>query len=227
MIVTRFLDCRHLKLIKKAVEEKLRENNAPSKENEDQQDTSAVLPEKETEKEHVADKGEEGDNAQANLMGLSKNDPILSFISGMEDLRPRPSEKYLKKQEKRRLKEQKQEEQNKLMAEQQNRERDEETVAINKQVEDRHLHVKAVAADGNCLYRAIAEQLALTDPKMASKSAYRVVRRKAAYYLRDHAEDFCSFLEEGVDFDRYCDKVEGSNGISSLLPLSRRMGRSA
>ena len=227
MIVTRFLDCRHLKLIKKAVEEKLRENNAANEVNEEQQDTSAVSPEKETEKEHVADKGEGGDNAQANLMGLSRDDPILSFISGMEDLRPRPSEKYLKKQEKRRLKEQKQEEQNKLMAEQQNRERDEETAAINKQVEDKHLHVKVVAADGNCLYRAIAEQLALTDPKMASKSAYRVIRRKAAYYLRDHAEDFCSFLEEGVDFDRYCDKVEGSNGISPLLPLSRRVGRSA
>lgn len=47
---------------------------------------------------------------------------------------------------------------------------------------------------------------------MNSSSAYRIVRRKAANYMRDHPDEFQMFMEEDVDYETYCDKVEGSNG---------------
>ena len=32
--------------------------------------------------------------------------------------------------------------------------------------------------------------------------------------MRDHCDEFQMFLEDDVDYDTYCDKVEGSNGNS-------------
>ena len=203
---------RHVKLVKRAVEEKIKERNGPAE------------PEQPEEVHGENAKEPSSVDPPTGLMGLAKDDPILSFISGMEDIKPHVSEKYLKKQEKRRLKEQQQDEKNKVVLEQQNRERDEEMAAINKQVEDKHLRVKVVAADGNCLYRAIAEQLAQTDAKMKSGSAYRIIRRKAANYLRDHADEFRFFLEDGVNYEAYCNQVEGSNGFGNCFGLSLEWG---
>lgn len=145
-------------------------------------------------------------------MGMKEDDPIMAFISGMEDMKPQLSEKARKKQEKRRKKQQEQDEKNKLVIETQNREREEETEAINRQVASLNRHVKYVAADGNCMYHSIAQQLALEDSKMKSPIAYRVIRKKAADSLREHKDEFAFFLDEGVDFDEYCRKVETSNG---------------
>ena len=39
-------------------------------------------------------------------MGMKEDDPIMAFISGMEDMKPQLSEKARKKQEKRRKKQQ-------------------------------------------------------------------------------------------------------------------------
>lgn len=86
------------------------------------------------------------------LMGMNQDDPILAFISGMEDVKPKVSEKYLARQRKRRERQQKEDEQTRLVEETHNRERDEEIAAINASVKHLDLHVKAVAADGNCLY---------------------------------------------------------------------------
>ena len=145
-------------------------------------------------------------------MNLQSDDPIMAFISGMEDIKPQISEKALKKQEKRRAKQRKQDEKNKIVIETQNREREEETEAINKQVIPMGLCVKYVAADGNCMYRAIAEQLALDDPEFRTPLAHRIIRKKAADSLRAHKDEFANFLEENVDFETYCRNVEHSNG---------------
>lgn len=145
-------------------------------------------------------------------MGLSSSDPIMSFISGMEPSKQDINEKRLKRQEKRRARQRAQDEKDKAVLENQNNERDEETSIINSKVASMQLHVKEVIADGNCLFRAIAEQLALTDPAMKSPSAYKVIRRKAANYLRDHEDDFKFFLEDNVNYSHFCDTVECSNG---------------
>ena len=92
------------------------------------------------------------DSQSSGLMGLRKDDPILAFISGMDDMKPKVNEKYLKKQKKRREKQREQDEKNRITVETQNRERDEETAVINEKVKELHLRVKPVDADGNCLY---------------------------------------------------------------------------
>ena len=149
-------------------------------------------------------------------MGLNSSDPIMSYISGMEFTKPEINEKRMKRQEKRRAKQRKQDEQDKHTLEVQNRERDLETAAINTKIAPLHLQVKEVAADGNCLFRAIAQQLALSDPLMNSPTAYRILRRKAAYYLREHEDDFKFFLEDTVNYQSFCDTVEFSNGIVEI-----------
>ena len=52
----------------------------------------------------------------------------------------------------------------------------------------------------------------MDDPSMARATAYRVVRRRAANYMRQHKDEFCCFLEDDIDFDDFCSKVESSNG---------------
>ncbi|KAK8809235.1 hypothetical protein WA171_000819 [Blastocystis sp. BT1] len=152
-------------------------------------------------------------------MRLKKDDPILAFISGMEDMKPKVSEKYLKKQKKRREKQREQDEKNRITLETQNRERDEEIGIINQKVKELHLHVKPVNADGNCLYRSVAEQLALQDPSMRSPTSYRIVRQKAANYMRSHPDEFKWFLDDSTDFEDYCNKVENSNEWGGQLEL--------
>lgn len=145
-------------------------------------------------------------------MGLNGADPIMSFISGMDPAKQDINEKRLKRQEKRRARQRAQDEKDKAVLENQNNERDEETAAINAKVAHLQRRVKEVIADGNCLFRAIAEQLAITDPSMRTSTAHRVVRRKAADYLRDHEDDFKFFLEDNINYENFCNSVELSNG---------------
>lgn len=199
------ISCRHQKLLKQAVEErKLQKSSGKASAN-------ALS---------VTDNSAIGrivvihSFLESGPMQMKENDPIMAFISGMEDMKPQMSEKARKKQEKRRKKQQEQDEKNKLVIETQNREREEETKAINEQVASLNRRVKYVAADGNCMYHSIAQQLALEDSKMKSPIAYRVVRKLAADSLRKHKDEFAFFLDDGVDFEEYCRKVETSNGLN-------------
>ena len=134
--------CSHQKLMQKAIEEKRRESGC------------APAEEAKEEKKEERCRWEESlcvESPSSTLVGMKSDDPILAFISGMEDVKPKVSEKYLKRQMKRREKEREQDEKNRITIETQNRERDEETNQINAQVEDLGLHVKPMAADGNCL----------------------------------------------------------------------------
>lgn len=203
---------RHIKLIKKAIEERTQKLNPPETVAEE------VIEKKEVEESMIiCCVNNKDENKVGGLMGLNESDPIMKYISGMEMPKPEINEKKLKRQEKRRARQRAQDEKDKLVLETQNRERELETIAINNKVADLHLRVKEVAADGNCLFRALAEQLAIVDPLMKSPSAYRVLRRKAANYLRDHEDDFCYFLEDDVDYNMFCDKVECSNGLIVIL----------
>lgn len=69
---------------------------------------------------------------------------------------------------------------------------------------------KEIAPDGHCLFSAVADQLSvLSIPLQHGASAaaaddanvpqYRIVRRAASSYIRDHADDFAPFLEEPLD----------------------------
>ncbi|CAN0456644.1 unnamed protein product, partial [Pylaiella littoralis] len=86
--------------------------------------------------------------------------------------------------------------------------RDIELQQINGKLAGDGLHVKTIISDGNCLYRAIADQLQVLS--IGSKEDHNALRGIAAGYIRTHPEEFCPFLgyELGsTEFEEYCDKV--------------------
>ena len=86
--------------------------------------------------------------------------------------------------------------------------RDMELDAINALLIPIKSRVKEIEPDGNCMYRSISEQAMRQDPSLD----YIKLRKIAADYMRTHAEDFAPFIEEGIDFTNYCDRVENIQG---------------
>ncbi|CAM9447874.1 unnamed protein product [Ectocarpus fasciculatus] len=82
------------------------------------------------------------------------------------------------------------------------------------QVAPRGFRVSEIKADGHCLYRAVAEQLTLTGRRPGlTEESYPLMRQEAARELRSSPSEYLPFLdglEEGEEFDKYCEKVEGS-----------------
>jgi len=87
--------------------------------------------------------------------------------------------------------------------------RDVELQAINRILAPDRLVVKEVLSDGNCLYRAVADQLAVVpSSSLSSSHTFVTLRKEAADYMRAHQEDFAPFLGlEGLEYLSYCDKV--------------------
>ena len=82
-----------------------------------------------------------------------------------------------------------------------------ELEALNEQLKPSSLCVKEVLADGNCLYRSIADQLP------GNKHTYISLRKIAADYMRGNQEEFEPFLDsEDNNFEAYCAKVEKADG---------------
>jgi hypothetical protein len=95
--------------------------------------------------------------------------------------------------------------------------REEELNEIRRKLSPMGLTVREIAADGNCLYRAIADQLDLVTagPPQGGprgEQPYVAVRAMAAKFMRDHPGDFQPFLTlEGAGspndlYRAYCDK---------------------
>ena len=82
-----------------------------------------------------------------------------------------------------------------------------ELEALNSQLKSDNLCVKEVPADGNCLYRSIADQVP------GSKHTFVSLRKLAAEFMRDNKEDFAPFLDDqDDDFEAYCARVENADG---------------
>ncbi|KYK60432.1 hypothetical protein DCS_01569 [Drechmeria coniospora] len=90
-----------------------------------------------------------------------------------------------------------------------------------------------VAPDGHCLFAAVADQLGRNDIPLldgpaslsAGEPAYRLVRRAAAAYMEEHADDFAPFLDE--DLAAYVAKMRDTaewGGQLELTALARRYG---
>lgn len=111
--------------------------------------------------------------------------------------------------------------------------------------EKRGLREKEVAANGHCLYSAVADQmrqlnLALEpghgqdvevedngsrSEKDVRRDDYKTIRRAAAAYMSSHPDDFTPFLEE--PFDEYVHKVRDTGewgGQLELLALAKVYG---
>ncbi|KAM4057612.1 OTU-like cysteine protease [Hirsutella rhossiliensis] len=86
--------------------------------------------------------------------------------------------------------------------------------------------------DGHCLFSAIADQLgqsavpiadARSDDGDRKEPAYKTVRRAAADYMLQHADDFAPFLDE--DLESYAAKMRDTaewGGQLELMALARR-----
>ncbi|KAI3617927.1 hypothetical protein CBS9595_003836 [Malassezia furfur] len=96
-----------------------------------------------------------------------------------------------------------------------------------------------IAPDGHCMYAAIADQLNVRYPAPEAYD-YRMLRRAAAQYMRQHSADFLPFISDldethagiaadGSDsreakFLQYCDAMESTSawgGQPELLALAR------
>ena len=99
-----------------------------------------------------------------------------------------------------------------------NSERKKECEAISKKLLEVNRRIKDVAADGHCLYRAVADQ---------SDSTYTEVRKTCAAFMAAHESDFAPFIED-ESFGDHCAKVRSSaewGGQPELLALARALNR--
>eukprot|EP00752_Nemacystus_decipiens_P006777 g6086.t1 len=89
-----------------------------------------------------------------------------------------------------------------------------EMEVLQTQVAPRGCRVSEIKADGHCLYRAVAEQLGLTGRREGlTEESYPEMRKEAARQLRSSPSEYLPFLHglnEGEEFDLYCESVEGS-----------------
>ncbi|PHH69106.1 hypothetical protein CDD80_7014 [Ophiocordyceps camponoti-rufipedis] len=105
-----------------------------------------------------------------------------------------------------------------------------ESEAMNKAMEVHGLVEHQVAPDGHCLFSAVADQLAqrsvpLGGDDAPSEPAYRRVRRAAAAYMVENADEFAPFLSE--DLDGYAARMRDTaewGGQLELTALARRYG---
>ena len=99
-----------------------------------------------------------------------------------------------------------------------NSERKKECEAISRKLVEINRRIKDVAADGHCLYRAIADQ---------SDSTYTEVRKTCASFMESHENDFAPFIED-ESFGDHCAKVRSSaewGGQPEVLALARALQR--
>ena len=99
-----------------------------------------------------------------------------------------------------------------------NSERKKECEAIARKLVEINRRIKDVAADGHCLYRAVADQ---------SDSTYTEVRKTCASFMEAHESDFAPFIED-ESFGDHCAKVRSSaewGGQPELLALARALNR--
>ncbi|EKX34406.1 hypothetical protein GUITHDRAFT_147248 [Guillardia theta CCMP2712] len=116
--------------------------------------------------------------------------------------------------------------------------REEEDKSIAKLLEPLGMRVRDIKPDGNCLYRALAdqcrehrdslpEQLGKEVEKWGGgdEDGYRSLRRVAANFLRSHQAEFEGFVEE-ADFSSYARQVEETaewGGDIELMALARAL----
>jgi OTU domain-containing protein 6 len=99
-----------------------------------------------------------------------------------------------------------------------NSERKKECEAISRKLVEVNRRIKDVAADGHCLYRAVADQ---------SGTTYTSIRETCATFMEVHADDFAPFIED-ESFGDHCAKVRSSaewGGQPELLALARALQR--
>jgi OTU domain-containing protein 6 len=104
----------------------------------------------------------------------------------------------------------------------------EETQALTAQLAPLQLAIVQIAADGNCLYAAVADQIKARNVALAGGAAASVasMRSTAADFMLAHADDYAPFLDlpdgcadANAALQRYCDTLRSSNEWGGQLEL--------
>ncbi|MCL7027747.1 hypothetical protein MKW94_008988 [Papaver nudicaule] len=75
------------------------------------------------------------------------------------------------------------------------------------------LKVVKVKEDGNCFFRAIADQLE------GNEEEHQKYRLMVVKYIKDNRQEFEPFLEDEVPFDKYCDSMEKDGEWAGQMEL--------
>ncbi|EGZ04601.1 hypothetical protein PHYSODRAFT_536109 [Phytophthora sojae] len=90
---------------------------------------------------------------------------------------------------------------------------------MRRQLADVGCKLHEVEADGNCLFRALADQL------YGDQHRHKDVRGKIVDYLEQHRDDFEPFMEDEEKFDKYCERMceDGTWGGNQELYAAARL----
>ncbi|CAI5707790.1 hypothetical protein KXD40_008237 [Peronospora effusa] len=90
---------------------------------------------------------------------------------------------------------------------------------MRKQLADIGCKLHEVKGDGNCLFRALSDQL------FGDQQQYQQVREKIVNYLEQHRNDFEPFMEDEEKFEKYCDRMRdnGTWGGNQELYAAARL----
>ncbi|XP_031554408.1 OTU domain-containing protein 3-like [Actinia tenebrosa] len=100
-------------------------------------------------------------------------------------------------------------------------ENDENFVSFKNQLEAVGLKIKDILGDGNCLFRALGDQL------NGDHTSHAYHRRNTVQYMKDHRDDFEPFMEDGVTFDKHLaelSKLGTYGGNDSIVAFARNNG---
>jgi OTU domain-containing protein 6 len=110
--------------------------------------------------------------------------------------------------------------------------RDVELTQLNSTLLPLALQIREIQSDGNCLFRAIADQLRYDGTSSSSSSNsnsgigtgknsldHISLRALAALHIRSHKNDYEPYLEEGTHFPTYCTRIASSTPVDGAAVL--------
>lgn len=139
------------------------------------------------------------------------------------------SKQKISKAQKRRDKKSQQEKEREEQIKQQEKEnlhgpRNTEQQAIIARLKEKGLKIFSIPSDGDCLYKAIAHQMAITKQQEISVDN---LRKNCANYIRQNKDDFIPFMSNPDTFEmltedefhEYCDKIENTKVWGGQLEI--------
>ncbi|XP_066934499.1 uncharacterized protein [Clytia hemisphaerica] len=96
---------------------------------------------------------------------------------------------------------------------------DDDFVKFKRQLEYQGFKLREIQGDGNCLFRALADQLN-GDDKLHMRH-----RKDVVEYMKNHEDDFAPFLDETVTFEKYLKNLSSTGtygGNDSIVAFARK-----
>ncbi|KAL9970664.1 hypothetical protein ACROYT_G023074 [Oculina patagonica] len=98
---------------------------------------------------------------------------------------------------------------------------DQDFASFSNQLEILGLKIKDIQGDGNCLFRALGDQIE------GDHTSHGRHRRETVQYMKDHRSDFEPFMEDNVSFDKHLQelsKLSTYGGNDSIVAFARNHG---